>query len=148
MKNTIKKLINKCKALFYKAPQKLSAIAVGIEAVMLSTTNVVYAKDTTTTFDPTKYALWEGTWKVIDVILTVLVIAGAILFIVGIIMLIMTKFNGQEMNQAFMFGVVGIALIVGRVLLAEPICKFIIGQMYPNAANTTEEIYEHFAKQK
>lgn len=146
MKNTIKTLINKCKALLYKAPQKLAAIAVGIEAVMLNTTNVVYAAGTT--FDPKKYALWEGTWKVIDVVLVVLVVAGAILLLVGIVMLIMTKFNGQEMNQAFMFGVVGIALIAGRFLLAEPICKFVIGQMYPNAANTPEEIYNYFAENK
>ena len=140
----LQSLVNKAHFMIAKTPKIAMALA-GFLCTLAFSTNLAFAIDGS----EDDYAMWGGVWVGVKLIFTLIVIAGIFFFALGVIQLILTRFNGQELSQPIMFLVTGVVLVFLRVLAMAPICKFVIQQMFDGISSAdATKIYDYYKDQK
>lgn len=78
-----------------------------------------------------KFELWQSVNVVTNIIYTFIIVIGIIAFLVGVILMLISKFNEQAITTPLIFIGVGVGLILLRALIGPAIEKIAFGQMYP-----------------
>ena len=150
MKNTIVALKDRLMRMINNAPKLAAAIAVFIEGILCNTELVFAAGDagltSWTDANWKDFALWEGVWSGLKIFFLIFTAVGIFFVVLGIIQILATRFNGQELTQPLFFLGIGVVMVVLRLLLAESLCTFVIRQMYDKLTpEDATKVYKHFA---
>lgn len=87
--------------------------------------------------DISDYPLWATTKAVLDFIFPVFIVVGIVLVLVGIAMILVSRFNEQSITGPLIILVVGATLILIRVVFGSTISKIALEQLYPELKGDT-----------